>query len=107
MKKGEILRGPPCSRFDVLALDDLESANPRADKHAGTVGDVFRDLETRLRHRLLRRGKGVVDEAPHLARFLLLDKLERVEVLNLGGKGDRETGGVKALDGSHAAGAGQ
>ena len=65
------------------------------------------DLKARLRHRLLRGGKGIVDEAPHLARFFLFDELQRVEVLDLGGEGHRETGGVKALDRRHAAGAGQ
>jgi hypothetical protein len=34
MKKGEILRGPPASMFDVFALDDVETADSRADMDA-------------------------------------------------------------------------
>ena len=44
---------------------------------------------------------------PILRASFLLHKFQRVEVLHLGGKGDREAGGVKALDRRHAAGAGQ
>ena len=99
MKKGDILRGPPCEQIVVLALDDFESADAGADEDAYAVGVLFVDVKARLRHGLGDGGKGKVDEAPHLARFLLIDKLQGVEVLDFGGKGDREAGGVKALDG--------
>jgi hypothetical protein len=48
-----------------------------------------------------------MDEAPHLARFFFVHEVERVKVLDLGGKGDREASGIEALNGSHATGAGQ
>jgi hypothetical protein len=48
-----------------------------------------------------------MNEAPHLARFFFVHKVQRVKVLDLGGKGDREASGVEALNGSHATGAGQ
>ena len=87
MKKGEILRGPPCQQIGVLALDDFEAADAGADEDAYPVGDLRGDLETRLGHGFLGGGKGKVDEAPHLARFLLVHEVERVKVLDLGGKG--------------------
>ena len=34
MKNGEIFRGPPCQQRAVLALDRLESADPRSDEDA-------------------------------------------------------------------------
>ena len=52
-------------------------------------------------------GKGEMDEAPHLARFLLVHEIEGVKVLDLGGEGDRKAGGIEALNRPHAAGAGQ
>ena len=58
-------------------------------------------------HGLGRRGHGEVDESRHLARFLLVDELEGIEVLDFGGKGDREIGGVKGGNGGHPALAGQ
>src|SRR5204862_7900250 len=41
----------------------------------------------------------------HLARLLLLDELERVEALDLGGDLDGELRGVELLDVAHAAAA--
>ena len=75
MKKGEILRGPPCQQVGVLALDDLEAADAGADEDAHPVGNLRGDLETGLGDGLLRGGKGKVDEAPHLARFFLVHKV--------------------------------
>src|ERR1035437_839592 len=90
----------------MLALDDFEAADAGADEDAYPVGDLRGDLETRLEHGLLGGGKGIVDEARHLARFLLVHELERVKVLDLGGEGGREASGIEALNGPHATGAG-
>ena len=107
MKKGEILRGPPCSR--LVCSRSMISKPPMPEPMKTPTRSAFSGVicEARLRHGLLRGGKGKVDEAPHLARFFLVHKFERVEVLDLGGEGDREASGVEALDGPHAAGAGQ
>src|SRR5580658_429776 len=91
----------------MLALDDFESANARANEDAYSLGILGRDLQARLRHRLLGRGEGVVNKAPHLARFLLVDKVERIKVFDLGGEGYRETCRVESLYRSHTAGSGQ
>ena len=90
----------------MLALNDLESANARANEHAHAVGNLRRDRETRLRHRLLRRRKGKVDEAPHLAGLFLIHEIQRVKVLDFGSEGDGEAGGVEALNRGHTAGPG-
>ena len=42
-------------------------------------------------------GKGKVDEARHLARFFLVHEIERVKVLDLGGKGGGEASGIEGL----------
>src|ERR1039458_4160172 len=91
----------------MLALNYFESADSRADEHAHTFGVLCRHLQARLLHRLLGCAKGVVDEAPHLARFLLVQEFERIEILDLGSKGDRESRSVKTLDRRNATGAGQ
>ena len=59
------------------------------------------------RHRLGGRGQGEVNESPHLPRFLLVDELEGIEVLDFGGESHREVGGVEGGNGSHPALAGQ
>ena len=41
IKKGEILRGPPFEQVGVLALDDVEPADARADVNAGALGHLF------------------------------------------------------------------
>src|SRR5208337_5361140 len=56
---------------------------------------------------LMGGGKGKVNEASHLAGLFFIDEFERVKVLDLGGEGDREASGIEALNGPHAAGAGQ
>ena len=107
IKKGEILRGPPCSR---LECSRSMTSNPPMPEPMNTPtrsafsGVIFRP-DCAIASCVARKGK--VDEAPHLARFFLVHKFQRVEVLDLGGEGDRESGGVKALDRRHAAGAGQ
>ena len=49
-------------------------------------------------------GESQVDEAPHLARFLLVHEVERVEVFDLAGKCHGKASGVKGPDGRGAAG---
>src|ERR1700691_6537185 len=88
----------------MFALDNLESTNTRANKNADSVTDLRIDFEARLGDGFVRGGKSKVDEAPHLARFLLVYKVQRIEIFHLGGKGDGEPGCVEALNGGHAAG---
>ena len=44
-----------------------------------------------------------MDEAPHLAGLFLLHELERVELLDLGGKAHGVTGEIEVRDLAHAA----
>src|SRR4051812_2066752 len=88
----------------MLALNNPNPANTRPDEHTGAVRDLRRDLQARLGQRLLRSGKGKMNEAPHLARFLLVHEVQRVKVLDLAGERDGEAGGVEALNGRRAAG---
>ena len=48
-----------------------------------------------------------MNKAPHLARFFLVDELERIEVLYLGGDLAGEGGSVEAGNPLHAALPGQ
>ena len=91
----------------MLALDDVESADARADKDADALAVLGRDLQAGAFDGFMRGGESEMDEARHFARFFLVNELERVEVLHLGGEGDGEAGGVKAGDGGDAALTGQ
>ena len=97
IKNGEILRGPPFSRLVCSRSMISNPPIPGADKHAHPFGDIRRNLQAGLLHRLLRCRKSKMDEAPHLARFLLVHKIQRVKVLDLGGKCDRKPGCIEAL----------
>ena len=98
IKKGEILRGPPCSR--LVCSRSMISKPPMPEPIKTPTRSAFSGVifEARLRHRFLRGGKSKVDEAPHLARFLFVHKIQRVKVLDLGGKRDRKAGCVEALN---------
>ena len=47
----------------MLALDDFESADAGADEYTHPLSSLRRNLETRLGHGFLGRGKSKVDEA--------------------------------------------
>ena len=108
MKKGEILRGPPASMADVLALDDVEAADAGADVDAEAVAVVSSmTLRPECSMASCDGGEGEVDEAAHLAGLFLLDEQQRVEVLDLGGEANGVAGEIEGLDLGHAAFAGQ
>ena len=56
------------------------------------------DLQAGHLHGFVRGRDGEVDEAPHLLYFFLLDELQRIEVLDLGGDPAGEGGGIEAGD---------
>src|SRR5258708_27024596 len=97
--------GSPPERFVWLASKIPTPADARADKYAHPFGVLRRDLQAGLLHRLLRCRKGKMNEAPHLARFLLVYKVQRVKVLDLGGKSDRKPGCVEPCNRRHTPGA--
>jgi len=107
MKKGEILRGPPASRFECSRSMISKPPIPEPIKtptRSSFSGVIWRP-DWAIASCVAAKAKWI--EAPHLARFLLVHKIERVEVLHFGGKRDRETSSIEALNGPHAAGSGQ
>ena len=82
----------------MLALDDVEPTNAGPDVNAYARGVLRRHLQGRHLHRFIRRGQREVDEAPHLLKFLLLDEVEGVEVLNLSRNLTGERGGIEMRD---------
>ena len=54
--------------------------------HPDALGVLRRHLQAAVLHRLRGGSDREMDEAPHLARFLFLDELQRIEVLHLSGK---------------------
>ena len=67
-------------------------ARPRARAFSGVIS------RPDMLHRFLRRGQRQVDEAPHLLELFFLDELKRVEVLDFGGDGAGEAGGIEVRD---------
>ena len=108
MKKGEILRGPPFSR--LLCSRSMTSNPPMPEPMLTPVRSAnssVSDLVVGHLQGFIAGGDGEVDEAPHLARFFLLDELQRIEVFDFGGNLAGKGGGVEAGDTLHAALAGQ
>ena len=92
----------------VLALDDIESTDAGADVDAGALGHLFvLDLVVGHAQGFVAGGDGQMNKARHLARFFLLDELQRVEVLDFGGDLAGKGGGVEAGNALHAALAGE
>src|SRR5205085_1118769 len=113
-EEGRDATGAVVEELFVLALDGPEVADAAADVCAGSLRDFvavrLRNLlpaldEAAVVDGLVRRRDGVLDERAHLAGFLFLDELERVEALDLGGDLHGELRGVELLDVAHAAAA--
>ena len=85
MKNGEILPRTAVEQRLVLALDGRESADAGSEEDADVGGVGRRDPQARVVHGELRGRDGVLDEDVHLLDVFLLDELQRVEALDLGG----------------------
>src|SRR4029077_999845 len=79
----------------VLALDDVEAADSRADVHTNAFRDLGSDVQTRHLHRFVRGAHTEMNEAAHLAGFFFLDEIQRIEVLDFGGDSAGKPGGIK------------
>src|SRR5258708_13306480 len=101
MEEGKNWAGPPRREVGVLARDNLQPADAGADEDAHAVCDLGCDLEARLDEGFLCRREGEMDEAPHLARFLLVHEIERVEVFDLAAKCYGKPCGVYPSNGPH------
>src|SRR5208282_2284954 len=91
----------------MFALDDVESADARADMHADALGVFGRDLEPGHLHRFVGGGDGEVDEAAHLLYFFFLDEVKGVKVADLGCDLAGKSGGVEPGNAADAAFAGE
>src|SRR5579884_780145 len=87
----------------VLALDNVEPADAGTNVDTDTVGNRIGDLQAGHLHGLMRGSKSKVDEARHFLRFLLVHKIQRIEVLHLGSEGERKSCRIEAGDGGHPA----
>src|SRR5688500_17177432 len=82
----------------MLAFDRPEIADTRADVGADHISVRLIDLETTVLHGFVRRCERKMCERTHPSRFLLVEKAQRVKILYLTGKLDREFFGVESLD---------
>src|SRR6185437_7122835 len=82
-EEGRDLARTTFHQVGVLAFDDIEPTDARADVHADQFGVLGRDFKARHLHRFVCGGNGEVNKARHLARFFLLNKIQRVKVFDL------------------------
>src|SRR5712692_7651271 len=82
----------------VFALDGPEIAYAAADVGADAFRDVVANLQSTIVDGLLRGSDGVMDERAHLARFFLLDIVQRIEILYFAREAGRKSGGVELLN---------
>src|SRR5207253_1283672 len=73
----------------------IESADTRSNKNAGPLGQLGRDRQCRLLHRVIGGSDGVVDECIHLLDVLFFKPAEWIEILNFGGDPGGKLGGIK------------
>src|SRR5215831_4753706 len=97
-KEGRDTAGAVFQKLLVLALDGPEIADPAADISAHVLSDFISDLEPAVFDRFLRSGDGVLDEGAHLARFLLLDVVQRIKVFDFAGEPNGKLFSVKFFD---------
>src|ERR1700691_1296037 len=91
----------------VLPLNHVESADAGTDMHAHTLGVGRAYFEPRVGDCFVGGGQSEMDEAPHFARFLLIHKIQWIEVLHLSRECYGKTRRIEAADWSHPALAGQ
>src|SRR4029078_393514 len=83
----------------VLFLERLEAADAATDDHADAVRiEAGRVLEAGIRHRLCRRGNGVLREEIRALGFLPLEVHERIEMLDFTREANREGRRVELRD---------
>jgi len=106
-EEGRDLARATVEQVDVLALDDVESADAGADVDTDTVTILVSDLEAGVLHRLGRGGESEVDEAAHFAGLFFVHEKEGVKIFDLGGKADGVASEIEGFDLGHSATAGQ
>src|SRR5436189_1318189 len=89
----------------MLALDRPEIADAAANISPDAFRNIIVYLQSAVRYGFLRSSYGVLNESAHLARFLLLDVIQRIEVFDFTGKPNGKLFGVKFFDVIRAAAA--
>src|ERR1044071_5306825 len=89
----------------MFAFDGPEIADAAADIRADVLSDLICDLQSAVIDRFLGSRNRVMNKSSHLARFLLLDIVQRVKVFDFAGELNREFLGVEFLDVIRAAAA--
>ena len=82
----------------MLALDGPEVSDATADISPDVFRNLVGDFQSAIVYGFLRSGNSVMNESAHLARFLLFDVIQGVEVLNFAGEADRKLFRVKFSD---------
>ena len=70
---------------EVLALDDIESANAGSDVNPNPLAKSRASLPGLTFHGFIRGRQGKVNEAAHFFQFFFFDELQRIEVLDFSG----------------------
>ena len=86
----------------MFALNDVESTDAAADVDADPFSERWIDLKARTLCREISGGDREEDEAAHLLQILLVDVIERIEVLYFTGDTATELVGVEKRDRSDA-----
>src|ERR1041384_2341541 len=82
----------------MFALDRPEIANAAADVGADLLSNLVSDLQPAVVDCFLRSSNRIMNESAHLARFFLLDIVQRIKVFDFAGESNRESFGVKFFD---------
>ena len=99
--------GSPFIAMELLKGQDLQKAVRQGapmplERKVAVVQQVVEGLghahQAGIVHRVLRRRDGELNEDVHLLQFLLLDELQRIEVLHLAGKAGGERRRIEARD---------
>ena len=83
-EEGRYLARAAFHQRGMLALDDVETSDARADMDPNPFVILWSDFEAGHLHGFVRGRDSQMDETSHLFQFFFLDELQRVEVLDLG-----------------------
>jgi hypothetical protein len=90
------------NQIEMLALDNVESADAATDVDANALFVFGRDLQSGGGQRVFTRRNGEMNKPAHLLDFFFLDKLRGVEVFNLTGDLAGQNRSIELLDARNA-----
>ncbi len=94
-KKRRDFARPAIQQADMLALDDVESADSGSDMYSHALGNFRGYFQAGSLHGFIRGRQSQVDEAAHLFQFFFLDELQRIEILDFSGDLAGKLGGIE------------